>query len=94
MAPTLAEAHWGLHGGQLYDTCHGGFESECVGPNVMAERNYPADSMINAFFGVQADSYYNSTGEAVFKKQLYQSMLSQALNVKTMIETRRGQNEL
>ena len=44
----------------------------------MAERNYPVDNMIDVYFGTQPTSYFNSTGEAVFKKQLYQSMLAQA----------------
>ena len=38
MAPTLAPEHWGLHAGQPDDTCAGGFEQQCKGPNVMAER--------------------------------------------------------
>lgn len=33
------------------------------------------------------------TGEVIFKQQLYQSMVAQALNVKAMIELRRAQNE-
>eukprot|EP00913_Durusdinium_trenchii_P024513 g23012.t1 len=52
MAPTLAPEHWGLHGGQPNDECEGyGFPNICKGDNVMAERNYPCDSLINAYFG-------------------------------------------
>uniref|UniRef100_A0A7S0IZA9 beta-mannosidase n=1 Tax=Calcidiscus leptoporus TaxID=127549 RepID=A0A7S0IZA9_9EUKA len=94
MAPTLDPKHWSLHAGQPYDNCTGGFESLCRGENVMAERNYPGDNMIVSYFGPKADAYFNSSGERVFKKQLYQSMLSQALNVKAMIESRRARNEL
>ena len=94
MSPTLAPEHWGLHAGQPSDTCTGGFASKCEGPNVMAERNYPCDSLIDVYFGQRDDSYFNQTGEAVFKKQLYQCMLSQALEIKSNIETRRSQNQL
>jgi hypothetical protein len=39
MAPTLAPAHWGVHGGGPPDTCGGGFERYCTGTNTMAQRN-------------------------------------------------------
>ena len=94
MAPTLAPEHWALHAGQPDDTCPGGFERRCVGSNVMAERNYPCDSMIDVYFGMQPAGYYNQSGEASFKRQLYQCMLSQAMHVKADIEARRSQNEL
>ena len=38
MAPTLAPAHWGIHGGAPPDTCGSGFEADCNGTNVMAQR--------------------------------------------------------
>ena len=94
MSPTLAPEHWGLHAGQPYDNCTGGFERGCVGPNVMSERNYPCDSLIDTYFGSKPDTYFNTTGEGVFKKQLYQCLTSQALNLKANIETRRSKNEL
>lgn len=94
MASTLAPEHWALHGGQPYDTCEGGFASQCEGVNVMAERNYPCDSLINVYFGMHPDSYFNTTGEVPFKRQLYQCLLSSALNIKQDIETRRSKNEL
>jgi len=94
MAPTLLPSHWGLHGGQPDDTCHGGFSLSCEGVNVMAERNYPVDNMVDVYFGTKGSAYFNTTGEAIFKRQLYQSMLAQALNIKSNIETRRGSNEL
>ena len=43
-------------------------------------------------FGSKPDTYFNTT--AVFKKQLYQCLTSQALNLKANIETRRSKNEL
>eukprot|EP00730_Choanoeca_flexa_P008569 TRINITY_DN12506_c0_g2_i18.p1 TRINITY_DN12506_c0_g2~~TRINITY_DN12506_c0_g2_i18.p1 ORF type:complete len:975 (+),score=156.28 TRINITY_DN12506_c0_g2_i18:81-2927(+) len=91
MAPTLAPEHWGVHGGGPPDECAGGFEKTCNGSNVMAQRNYPCDSIIYAYFGNHQD--LNATGEAVFKKQLYQCMLGQALNVKSDVETRRSTNQ-
>ena len=95
MAPTLAPQHWGLHGGQPDDTCTGGFGKDCEGVNVMAERNYPCDNMVVSYFGAPSHAdYFNQTGEAVFKRQLYQCMLAQALNIKSNIEHRRSQNEL
>lgn len=93
MSPTLSPQHWGLHAGMAPDTCTnvGGGRSQCVGDNVMAQRNYPCDSIIDVYFGQQDD--FDDVGEAVFKKQLYQCMLGQALQVKADIETRRSQNQ-
>jgi hypothetical protein len=51
MAPTLAPAHWGVHGGAPPDTCGGGFETMCNGTNTMAQRNYPADNCAFKVFG-------------------------------------------
>ena len=63
MAPTLAPEHWGLHAGQPDDACPGGFELHCKGVNVMAERNYPCDNLIDVYFGRMPDGYFNRTGE-------------------------------
>lgn len=52
-------------------------------------RNWPVDLVIRSYFG---DQDFNATGEAPFKKQLYQSMLGQALNHKTTIESWRASN--
>lgn len=60
----------------------------------MAERNYACDSLIDVYFGSRPSSYYNMTGESIFKTQLYQCMISQALEMKSNIETRRTKNEL
>ncbi len=56
----------------------------------MSERNYPCDNIIDAYFGVQN---FDGVGEQVFKKQLYQCMLGQALEMKSNIETRRATNQ-
>ena len=53
MSPTLAREHWGLHAGQPSDVCKGGFAKNCIGENVMAERNYPCDNLIEVYFGKQ-----------------------------------------
>ena len=60
----------------------------------MAERNYPCDNLIDVYFGTQPAGYFNRTGEAVFKRQLYQCMLAQAIHMKADIETRRSKNEI
>lgn len=95
MAPTLAPEHWGLHAGQPSDTCKRDVRdhNQCQGSNVMAQRNYPCDNLINAYFGDHSESYFNKTGEGIFKQQLYQCMLSQALILKADIETRRSANQ-
>ena len=93
MSPTLDPAHWGLHGGSPPDTCTGGFNSDCKGNNVMAQRNYPCDSVVDAYFNVDAH-YYADVGEEAFKRQLFHCMLGQALEMKSNIETRKAQNEI
>ena len=90
MAPTLDEKHWGIHAGMAGDDCHGGFQSKCVGKNPMSDRNYPCDNIIDVYFG---ESDFSQVGEQVFKKQLWQCMVGQALFLKQNIETRRSKNE-
>lgn len=81
MAPTLANEHWGLHGGAPPDKCSGGaFGHVCTkGTNVMAERNYPCDDLIYTYFGSAAVASLDDVGETPFKRQLYQCQLAQAL---------------
>jgi hypothetical protein len=93
MSPTLDPAHWGVHGGGPPDTCTGGFNSDCKGDNVMAQRNYPCDSVIDAYFSTDA-AYYAAVGEDAFKRQLFHCMLGQALEMKSNIETRKAQNQI
>jgi len=83
MAPTLKEAHWGLHAGEP-----GG-----RGTNPMSERNYPCDNIVDVYFGSRHGDF-DKVGADVFKKHLWQCMIGQALNVKSDIETRRSQNQL
>jgi len=56
----------------------------------MAQRNYPCDNIIDVYFGA---SNFTLVGEQVFKKQLWQCMVGQALLIKQNIETRRSKNE-
>jgi beta-mannosidase len=90
MAPTLAPAHWGVHGGAPPDACGSGFERVCNGSNTMAQRNYPCDNIITVYFGA---SDFDAVGETAFKKHLWQCMVGQSLLLKGTIETRRAMNQ-
>jgi hypothetical protein len=57
----------------------------------MAQRNHPCDNIIATYFGPNQD--LNATGAGPFQRQLYQCMLSQALNLKGRIEERRATNQ-
>ena len=94
MSATLLPQHWSLHGGAPADACSVGFDSKCVGSNAMAQRNYPCDSMVQAYFGTPPPGWFNRSGADAFQAQLYQCMLAQALHMKADIEARRGQNQL
>jgi beta-mannosidase len=90
MSPTIAPEPWSIHGGAPPDSCKPGFASRCEGGNVMAQRNYPCDNIITAYFGA---SNFDEIGEAPFKKHLWQCMVGQALLMKSDIETRRAGNQ-
>jgi beta-mannosidase len=90
MAPTLPEKNWALWGGEAPCDCPGSpWGRPCIGGNPMAQRNYPGDSFILAFFG---PSDFNTTGVAPFQKSLFLNMAAQALEKKGDIEVRRSQN--
>lgn len=55
-------------------------------------RNWNPSNIIKVFFGPAAAAAMSDSGEAAFKKQLYQSMIGQALFLKTEIEGWRAQN--
>ena len=57
------------------------------------QRNHPADSFIGSYFGIHERDSMNSTGAAVLQRHLYQSMLAQALNIKSIVETMRSANK-
>lgn len=95
MAPTLAPAHWAVHGGAPPDVCSGDENCAdrfaCTGGNVMAERNYACDNLMKAYLGADLD--LDSVGTEPFQQQLYGCLLSAGLHLKTDIETRRAQNQ-
>jgi len=91
MSGTLST--WSLHGGSDPDYCihdHGN-KNECNGTNVMAERNYPCDSHIKAYFGVE-EAGLSEIGEMAFRKQLFMCLMAQTLWMKGEIESRRSKN--
>jgi hypothetical protein len=95
MSATLRPEHWGVHGGVPAANCTGGHgehpNKKCAGDNVMSQRNYPCDNIIFVFFG-SGSSHVNQTGEMVFKQQLWQCMVAQALIIKQNIEQTRSIN--
>eukprot|EP00045_Choanoeca_perplexa_P019543 m.294450 g.294450 ORF g.294450 m.294450 type:complete len:501 (-) comp45076_c0_seq1:144-1646(-) len=90
LSVNLDPLHWSVHGGEPPDNCSGTSNwKKCHGTNVMAQRNYPVDNVILAYFGNQTLS---QVGRTSFRRQLYQSMVGQALEMKSDIETRRAHN--
>jgi beta-mannosidase len=92
-APTLAPEHWGLHGGAPPDQCPGGFKRNCTSPaanglpsNRMAQRNYPMDSIVGFYFGLQVVASLEEVGQAAFQRQLYFALLAPALQQKSHME--------
>ena len=92
MSGTLSPVHWGVHGGKGVgnDTCYA--KHNCTGPNPLANRNYAQDNFIRVMFGHAID--LDAAGEAVFKRQLYASMVAQALVIKQNIELTRSGNRM
>lgn len=95
MAPTLAPEHWGLHGGAPPDKCVGGFFRNCTGSNglptnVMAQRNYPSDSIIASYFGASVIPSLDDVGTVPFARQLYLAMTACMLQQKAHIEAFRS----
>ena len=94
MSPTLDPLHWSLHGGDVpADTCSGTFTKTCKGGNAMAQRNYPCDNVIDAYFDTSG-TYFTDVGKVPFQKGLYHCMLGQALEMKSNIETRKSTNQI
>ncbi len=92
MHASVGVDNWGLHGSPTKPShCFLVFENlnECVGPNIISQRNYPCDRHIKAYFG---DVDLVTTGKVPFQKQLLQCMLSQALWMKGQIEILRSIN--
>lgn len=70
-------------------TCQGSFSGICPGPNPIAQRNYPPHSFVETYFGAETLPSLNLTGPLAFQRQLYLAVLSQALEMKADIGTRR-----
>jgi hypothetical protein len=92
MSQNLSPSKWSLHGGGAPDVCQQawGNLNYCNGTNAMAERNYPADSRIAAYFG--DDIALDEVGSRSFQRQLYLSMMAQTLWMKGKIEAFRSEN--
>jgi hypothetical protein len=54
-------------------------------------KNYPCDSHIYAYFGIEEDEL-SEIGETAFRKQLYMCLMAQTLWMKGEIESRRSKN--
>lgn len=92
MSPTISPDYWSLHGGNVNpDNCTIIFENynDCSGSNVMSQRNYPCDNLIELYFG---SINLSEIGENAFRHQLYLCMISQTLWMKGEIEMQRNLN--
>ena len=92
MQGTMSPEFWGVHGNAAPDACElaNGNINTCTGENVMAERNYPCDTHIQAYFG--SSTNLNAVGEAALQEQMYHCLLAQTLWMKGEIEVRRSSN--
>lgn len=92
MGGTLSHKYRNLHGNSPPDVCkhNVGNENICIGNNVMAERNYPCDFHILAYFGNVTS--FDTIGEAAFHEHMYHCLMAQALWMKGEIEKRRSMN--
>ena len=57
-----------------------------------SKRNWNVANVIGPFFGDNATAGMREFGERAFKRQLYQSMISQVMFLKNEIEAWRSQN--
>ena len=91
LSASLSLQHWSVHGGSQPDTCHHlvGNENVCNGTNVVAERNYPCDSHILAYFG---ETDLEAVGRHAFREQLHHCTMSHILWMKGQIEVLRSMN--
>lgn len=92
MAGTLSPQYQSLHGNGPPDTCQHviGNENICTGYNVMAERNYPCDFHILAYFGNVTS--LDAVGKIAFQEHMYHCVMAQTLWMKGEIEARRSSN--
>ena len=92
MSATISPSHWSAHGNSNPDQCQLdiGCTSTCSGTNIMAERNYPCDTHIQAYFGNTTS--LDAVGEIPFREQIFHCMMAQTLWMKGEIEARRSNN--
>ena len=57
----------------------------------MKQKNYPCDSHLRAYFGIE-EVELSEIGEKAFRKQLYMCLMGQTLWMKGEIESRRSKN--
>jgi beta-mannosidase len=94
MSGTLAPSSWGLHGGDAPNNCTssgGTFYMNCTGRNSLAQRNWACDNLVWSYFG---PALLNASGEIGFKGALFQCQLAALLNMQTVVEGHRGQNNM
>ena len=93
MTGTLNRKLWSLHGNAPPDKCKHfrGNENTCNGSNVLAQRNYPCDTHIDAYFN---STSLDAVGEKAFQAQLYLCLMSQTLWMKGEIEKRRSNDHV
>ena len=79
LSATLHPSHWSLHGGSAPDKCSDSFGANvCNGTNVVAQRNYPCDSIVIAYFG-GAQTRLDEVGEQAMKAQLFHCLSGRSL---------------
>ena len=92
LSPTFHPSHWSLHGGSAPDNCTDNFGgNQCNGTNVIAQRNYPCDSIVLTYFGGSRQQL-DEVGEAALKAQLFKCLVGSALILKGYIEQHRSTN--
>lgn len=90
----MSKQFWSIHGGNdpPPDNCTIVFENynDCSGNNIMSQRNYPCDNLIQGYFGASVDLF--QVGQKSFQRQLYLCMIAQSLWMKGQIEMQRNHN--
>ena len=93
LSATFAPQHWSLHGGSPPDNCTYGFlgGNQCNGSNVVAQRNYPCDSIVVVYFGGGREQL-DAVGKEALQRQLFHCLIGSALILKGYVEQHRASN--
>ena len=92
VSATFDPSHWSLHGGSAADNCSYSFGGNvCNGTNVIAQRNYPCDSIVLTYFG-GSQQQLDEVGRQPFMAQLFKCLVGSALIVKGYVEQHRATN--